>query len=56
MKTLAELKKDYFEKQRLYEAGVSPAEGGVTLDELFNHPWHEAMSMLDEHGRTSYFD
>ncbi len=40
---LAELKKDFFEKKRLYANGVSPAEGGPTFDDLWDHPWHHAM-------------
>lgn len=47
MKTLEELKKDFFEKHKLYEEGVSPAEGGVTLEDLWDHPWHEAMSRAE---------
>ncbi len=43
MKTLTELKKDFFEKKRLYNEGISPAEGGPTFDELWDHPWHDAM-------------
>lgn len=56
MKTLAELKKDFFEKHRLYEEGISPDEGGVTLEELFNHPWHEAMIAAEEYRKEANHD
>ena len=51
--TLTELKKDFFDKQAMYEEGVSPAEGGVTFDELWNHPWHDAMSKAEEYREGS---
>jgi hypothetical protein len=52
--TLAELKKDFFMKQRLYEDGVSPAEGGPTIEELWDHPWHEAMSKAEEYRQVKH--
>ena len=48
MKGIDELKKDFFEKKQMYADRISPAEGGPTFDDLWDHPWHTAMTTQEK--------